>query len=117
METELAKKRCVPCHGGIPPLRGEALREMAGQLSGGWQIVDEHHLLKEYRFRDFREALDFTNQIGEIAEAEGHHPDIQLSWGKVVVMIYTHKIDGLAESDFFLAAKCDVCHQRSFSAP
>ncbi|MBN2477643.1 MAG: 4a-hydroxytetrahydrobiopterin dehydratase [Pirellulales bacterium] len=80
---------------------------MADQLGGGWRVVDEHHLEKEYRFTDFREALDFTNRLGEIAEMEGHHPEILLSWGKVRVTIFTHKIDGLTESDFILAAKYD----------
>ena len=78
-----------------------------GPLGGGWQVVNEHHLEKEYKFKDFREALAFTNKIGELAEAQGHHPDIYLAWGKVKVTIWTHKIDGLTESDFVLAAKAD----------
>jgi len=110
MECELAKKRCVPCQGGIPPLKGDALRRLAAQLGGGWQIVEEHHLEKEYLFGDFREALDFTNRLGAIAESEGHHPDILLSWGRVRVTIYTHKVAGLTESDFILAAKYDAFH-------
>ena len=116
MECELTKKRCVPCRGGVPPLKGGELRRLAAQLSGGWQVVDEHHVEKEYRLRDFREALDFVNQLGEIAEAEGHHPDILLSWGKVRVTIYTHKIDGLTESDFILAAKYEECYRTQFVA-
>ncbi len=70
-------------------------------------MVDEHHLEKEYRFKDFRAALAFTNRVGEVAEAQGHHPDIHLSWGKAKLIIWTHKIDGLTESDFIFAAKTD----------
>lgn len=106
MET-LAMKECVPCKGGIPPLKGEELRSLEAQLGNQWEVVDEHHLQKNYTFKDFRDALDFTNQVGEIAEQQAHHPDIYLTWGKVGVKIYTHKIDGLNESDFILAAKID----------
>jgi 4a-hydroxytetrahydrobiopterin dehydratase len=111
MTSELSKKQCVPCQGGVPPLKGSELCQFANQLDGGWRVVEQHHLDKEYRFRNFREALDFTNRLGEIAETEGHHPDILLSWGKVHVTIFTHKVDGLTESDFVLAAKYDECWQ------
>lgn len=104
---DLSKKHCTPCRGGVPPLKGEALAELSRQLGDSWKVIDEHHLEKEYLFRNFREALAFTNQIGEIAEQEGHHPDILLSYGKVRIQLWTHKIDGLSESDFILAAKCD----------
>ena len=86
---------------------GERLTRLAGELDGGWQVVRDHQLEKEYRFEDFREALAFTNQVGELAEAEGHHPDIYLAWGRVKLVLWTHKIDGLTESDFVLAAKAD----------
>ncbi len=102
----LAEKHCVPCRGGVPPLKGEALEQMKAQVAG-WEVVDEHHLAKTYTFPDFRTALDYVNRIGAIAEAEGHHPDLYLSWGKVEVKTWTHKIDGLTESDFILAAKID----------
>jgi 4a-hydroxytetrahydrobiopterin dehydratase len=102
----LAEKSCVPCRGGVPPLKGEQLEEMKAQVAD-WQVVDEHHLLKKYTFPDFRTALDFVNRAGAIAEQEGHHPDLYLAWGKVEVKIWTHKIDGLTESDFILAAKID----------
>ena len=111
MTCELSKKQCVPCRGGVPPLKGDELARLAEQLGGGWRVVEEHHLEKQYSLRNFREALDFTNRLGEIAESEGHHPDILLSWGSVHVTIYTHKIDGLTESDFILAAKYDECHR------
>jgi 4a-hydroxytetrahydrobiopterin dehydratase len=102
----LAEKHCVPCRGGVPALAGEELEKMKKQVSG-WQVVGGHHLIKTYSFPDFRTALDFVNRIGETAEQEGHHPDIYLAWGKVEVKIWTHKIDGLTESDFILAAKID----------
>lgn len=104
---ELSKKNCVPCKVGIPPLKGKELVLLRSQLKEGWEIVKEHHLEKSYLFPDFKTALRFTNKIGELAEQQGHHPDIALSYGKVVVSIWTHKIDGLTESDFILAAKCD----------
>ena len=105
--SELAQKHCVPCQGGIPPLKGEEIRELHRQLEGDWNVIDEHHLEKEFSFDDFASALEFTNRVGAIAETEGHHPDIHLAWGKVRVTIWTHKIDGLTESDFILAAKIE----------
>lgn len=88
-------------------MKGEALSQLYQQLGSGWKVIDEHHLEKEYAFRDFKEALAFTNRVGEVAEQEGHHPDILLSWGKVKIELWTHKINGLSESDFIMAAKCD----------
>jgi len=102
----LAQKHCVPCTGGVPPLKGDALKQFEQQVSG-WPAIDEHHLLKTFTFPDFRTALDFVNRVGEVAESEGHHPDIYLAWGRVDVKTWTHKIDGLTESDFILAAKID----------
>ncbi|MFH2131262.1 MAG: 4a-hydroxytetrahydrobiopterin dehydratase [bacterium] len=105
MACDLAKKECVPCKGGVPALKGRDLEKLSTQLGQGWTVVKEHHLVKEYQFEDFQTALDFTNRLGAEAEKQGHHPDILLSWGKVQVTIYTHKIDGLTESDFILAAR------------
>lgn len=105
--SKLADEKCVPCRGGVPPLKGEELQSVARELAGSWRIAEEHHLEKEFRFPDFAQALSFTNAIGAIAEREGHHPDIHLAWGKVRVEIWTHKIDGLSRSDFILAAKID----------
>lgn len=105
--TELSQKKCIPCRGGVPPLKGIELQAIYEQLGNDWKIIDEHHLEKEFTFKNFREALTFTNQVGELAEQEGHHPDIYLAWGKVKVTTWTHKIDGLTESDFILAAKID----------
>ena len=106
--SDLSKKQCVPCRGGVPPLKGPELDALFAQLEGGWSVVDEHHLEKEYRFDDFRQALDFTNRAGEMAEEQDHHPDIFLAWGRVKVTIWTHKIDGLTESDFVFAAKTEL---------
>jgi len=105
--SELAQETCIPCRGGVPPLKGEELDALQEKLGNGWQIINEHHLEKEYIFADFRQALDFTVKVGEVAENQGHHPDIYLAWGKVKLTIWTHKIDGLTESDFILAAKAD----------
>jgi 4a-hydroxytetrahydrobiopterin dehydratase len=106
MAEDLASKVCVPCRGGVPPLTEDEQRPLLAQLDG-WRVVDGHHLAKQYEFPDFVTALAFVNRVGEVAEENGHHPDIHLSWGKVGIEIYTHKIDGLTESDFVLAAKCD----------
>src|SRR5258708_20939770 len=102
--SELAAKQCVPCRGGVPPLKGQGLLSLQKQVQG-WSVIDEHHLVKTYTFPDFRTALDFVERVGGIAEEQAHHPDIYLAWGKVEIKIWTHKIDGLTESDFILAAK------------
>jgi 4a-hydroxytetrahydrobiopterin dehydratase len=111
--AELSKRSCVPCKGGVPPLKGEQLASLHAQLKKGWLVVDEHHLEKTYVFPDFKRALLFTNKVGELSEQEGHHPDIYLSYGKVKISIWTHKINGLTESDFILAAKCDELYMPS----
>ena len=105
--SSLASEKCIPCRGGVPPLKGSELAALARELGGGWRVVEEHHLEKEFAFPDFAQALAFTNRVGALAEEEGHHPDIHLAWGKVRVTIWTHKIDGLSRSDFVLAAKID----------
>lgn len=102
----LAQNKCIACTAGTPPLKGEKLQEYYKQLDN-WSLVEEHHLEKEYRFENFRIALDFTNAVGKIAEEEGHHPDVFLAWGKVKITLWTHKIDGLSPSDFYMAAKID----------
>ena len=104
--SDLADKTCVPCRGGVPPLEGEELEALSRQVPE-WEVVEEHHLKREFRFGNFREALAFVNRVGELAEEQGHHPNIAFGWGRVEVTIFTHKIDGLTESDFILAAKVD----------
>lgn len=105
--ADLAQKQCVACKGGVPPLAGEELARLARELDGAWRTVNEHHLEREFKFPNFRQALQFTNRLGELAEAQNHHPDIYLAWGKVRLTLWTHKIDGLTESDFVFAAKVD----------
>jgi 4a-hydroxytetrahydrobiopterin dehydratase len=104
--TELASKTCVPCRGGVPPLAGKELEALAKQVPH-WKVVEGHHITRTFTFSDFRGALGFVNKVGELAEGQGHHPDILLSWGKAEVTTWTHKINGLTESDFILAAKID----------
>ncbi len=105
--SNLSEKECIACSGWVPKLVGEALVNLHTELGNEWSVVDEHHLEKTYKFSNFRKALDFTNAVGELAEEQNHHPDIFLVWGKVKVTIWTHKIDGLTESDFVFAAKAD----------
>ena len=104
--ADLASKTCVPCRGGVPPLKGKELQDLAKQVPG-WKVVNEHHITKSFTFPDFKAALAFVNKVGKIAESQGHHPDILLGWGKAEINSWTHKIDGLTESDFILAAKID----------
>ena len=112
--NELASRECVPCKGGIPPLTGRPLAALRARLGKKWQVINGHHLEKEFKFKDFRQALAFTNQVGDLAEKAGHHPDIYLAWGKVKITIWTHQIDGLTESDFVLAAKIDALNCSGF---
>jgi 4a-hydroxytetrahydrobiopterin dehydratase len=102
----LEEKNCVPCRGGVPALTAEQVAPLAREVKA-WEVIENHHLHRLFKLPDFQTALDFVNRIGEIAEREDHHPDIQLSWGKVGVTIWTHKVDGLTENDFILAAKID----------
>lgn len=104
--SELASKTCVPCRGGVPPLAGQELENFAREVPL-WKVVNGHHLVREFKFPDFKQALAFVNKVGNIAEEQGHHPDISLTWGKAEITTWTHKINGLTESDFILAAKID----------
>ena len=104
--SDLASKTCVPCRGGVPALKGAELESLKKQLTG-WEVVNEHHLLRRYDFPDFVQALAFVNKVGALAEEQGHHPDILLTWGKAEITLWTHKVDGLTESDFIMAAKVD----------
>ena len=108
MTTKLCQLDCVPCRGGVPPLDEPRLGELLVELDDDWKVVDKHHLVRTFKFPDFMTALEFVNGVGQLAEQQGHHPDISLSWGRVTIEIYTHKIKGLTESDFVLAAKIDV---------
>ena len=102
----LAEKQCIPCQGGVPPLKGAEIEKYRAEIPE-WNVVNEHRLERAFQFPDFKTALEFVNRVGELAEEQGHHPDLLLSWGRVEVRIWTHKVDGLTESDFILAAKID----------
>jgi len=106
MTEHLADKTCVPCRGGVPPLKGAELKKLH-RIIPSWTVANEHHIKREFRFPDFKRALDFVNRVGALAEEQGHHPDILLAWGKAEITLWTHKIDGLTESDFIMAAKID----------
>jgi 4a-hydroxytetrahydrobiopterin dehydratase len=106
---DLAEKTCVPCRGGVPPLKGKELTDTHRRLTNypEWSVINEHHIHRKYNFPDFKQALDFVNRVGAVAEEQGHHPDIFLAWGRVEITLWTHKVDGLTESDFIMAAKID----------
>ena len=108
----LADQQCIPCRGGVPPLPRARIDALLRELGPGWTLTPKSHLLRTYEFADFAAAMAFANRVGDIAEQQGHHPDLYVAWGKCGVEIWTHKIDGLTESDFFLAAKAD----RAFGA-
>ena len=113
--SSLADKTCVPCRGGVPALQGHELTALHQQLPefAEWSVLNEHHLRRLYKFPDFRSALAFVNHVGELAEEQGHHPDILLAWGKVEITLWTHAVNGLTESDFILAAKIDRLREKS----
>lgn len=104
--NDLASRECVPCRGGVPPLGKKEIKNLIKELNG-WEVVEGHHLRKSFEFENFSKSLSFVNRIGRLAERAGHHPDIFFGWGHAEVSIWTHKIDGLTESDFILAAKID----------
>lgn len=108
MSESLNKAFCEPCSIGTPPLEGEALDALYAEIDKAWQLENNLSLVRKYKFKDFKEALDFVNRIGEIAEAQGHHPDLELGWGRVVVKLTTHKIHGLSRNDFIMAARLDA---------
>ncbi len=103
---DLTTQNCVPCEGNVPPLTSDKIKLFHKQVKN-WKVIDDHHLEREYKFKDFKTALEFVNKVGEVAEHEGHHPDIYFTWGKAKINIFTHAIDGLSTSDFILAAKID----------
>jgi len=105
--VSLARRDCVPCRGGVPPLEPAVAAALLAEIDPAWRVVDGHHLERTWAFSGFAAPLDFTVRIGALAEAQGHHPDLHLSWGKLRAEIWTHAIDGLTESDFILAAKID----------
>jgi 4a-hydroxytetrahydrobiopterin dehydratase len=109
MPEELASQTCVPCRGGVPPLKGAELQQILQQVPQ-WKVINEHHVTRAFTFPDFKQALAFVNRVGEVAEQQGHHPDILLTWGKAEITMWTHKIDGLTRSDLIMAAKIDLLY-------
>jgi 4a-hydroxytetrahydrobiopterin dehydratase len=107
-QRTLAKQMCVPCEGGVARLKGPNVRRLLSSLDGEWRAVKGHHLEKEFTFKDFKQALAFTNRVGTLAERQGHHPDVLLAWGRVKITIWTHSVGGLTENDFVLAAKIEA---------
>jgi len=105
--SELAQKECIPCKGGVDPLKGDELKKLQSVLGNDWDVVNEHHLEKQYKLKDWAQAMKLANAISEIAEDQNHHPDLEVSYGSLKVTIFTHKIDGLTESDFVFAAKVE----------
>ena len=105
--TELAQKVCTACKEGAPRVTEEEIAEYKKEISTEWKVVGDHHLERKLTFPDFKKTLEFVNKVGEVAEKEGHHPNIDFTWGKCKITLYTHKIDGLHENDFILAAKID----------
>ena len=104
----LREKKCTPCEKGTKPLDQKQVDELLPSLDKEWKVEGLHHLEREFSFLNFKEALDFTVKVGNLAEREGHHPDILLSWGKVKITLWTHKIKGLSDNDFILASKVDA---------
>ena len=111
--SQLASRQCTPCKSGVPPLTADEIEPLHTQIEKGWEVVEGHHLSRSYKFKNFADALGFVNRVGAMAEDQGHHPDLYLAWGKVGVEIWTHKINGLHESDFVFAAKCDSLYPSS----
>ena len=110
--SDLASRTCVPCNAQTPTLREDEVSALANRVPE-WEVVDGHHLRRRYSFRNFRDALRFVNRVGEVAEEQGHHPDIGFGWGYAEIRVWTHAIDGLSENDFVLAAKVDVLGSES----
>ncbi len=107
MTDNLANKKCVPCEGGIPPLKGKEVKKYISQIDPAWQVIDEKKIRREFKFKDFKATMSFANKVADLAESEGHHPDMHISYGKAVIELWTHKIGGLWDNDFILAAKID----------
>jgi 4a-hydroxytetrahydrobiopterin dehydratase len=108
MSSELTAKVCVPCRGGVPPLSRAEAEPYLGQIPDWRLSEDASRIARAFSFRNFAEALDFVNRVGALAEDEGHHPDIAFGWGHARITLFTHKIKGLHQNDFIMAAKTDA---------
>jgi len=114
MPEKLADRQCVPCKGGGTPLKGERIEQLQRELAEGWRVVDEHHLEKEFKFDTYLDGVNFVNEVAAIADEQDHHPDIYLGYAKVRVTLSTHKIGGLTENDFIVAAKIEQAIRSAF---
>lgn len=103
----LSDKKCVACEGGVPPLNEKEIQEYLGQIKAGWKVLDDKKITKDFKLKDFNEAMEFVNKVASIAEEEGHHPDMHIFYNKIKIELWTHAINGLSENDFILAAKID----------
>jgi 4a-hydroxytetrahydrobiopterin dehydratase len=104
---DLSKKKCIPCEGGIPPLTDKEIKQYIKDISVGWKVIDNNRISREFFFVSYRHTIDFVNKIADIAENEGHHPVLHIYFGRAVVELWTHSINGLSENDFILASKID----------
>ena len=109
--ANLISKKCVPCEGGTPPLEAEKIQEYLKELEGGWEVREGKMIARRFKFKTFRESIDFVNRVANLAESEGHHPDIIIRYNKVTMELSTHAIGGLSENDFILASKIDLMHK------
>jgi len=106
--SNLINKKCVPCEGGVPPLGAEEIKKYLAELKEGWEVLEDKKILKEFKFKDFKEAMSFVNKVADIANQEDHHPDITIHYSKVEILLWTHTISGLSENDLIVAAKIDT---------
>ena len=107
-------KTCIPCQGGIPPLNKKEINNFIKELDSDWKVYKSKEIRKEYMFKTYKEAIIFVNNVAELAEEEGHHPFIHINYKKVLIILFTHKINGLHENDFIVASKCDLLHSRLY---
>ena len=108
----ISKKKCIPCQGGIPPLNKNEINNFIEELNSDWKVHKSKEIRREYIFKTYKKAMIFANNVAELAEDEDHHPFININYKKVIIILFTHKINGLHENDFILASKCDLLHRR-----
>jgi 4a-hydroxytetrahydrobiopterin dehydratase len=104
---DLSKKKCVPCEGGVAPFDEHQIAEYKNHIQADWKVTDNKKISREYLFVNYRHTMEFVNKVANLAEEEGHHPDMHVHYGKVLIELSTHSIKGLSENDFILAAKID----------
>ena len=104
----ITEKTCIPCQGGIPPLKSKEIKRLLIQLENGWEVYKNKEIRKKYLFSKYTDAIIFSNKIADLAEKESHHPFIHINYKEVIIILFTHKINGLHENDFILASKCDL---------